>query len=131
MPYPSAHRDDPHAGSTILIVDDEVGMAQVVSELLSQHGYRVSVAFNGRLALARLREQAVDVVLTDVMMPVMDGPELLHEMQADERYRNIPLIFMTSLPGAVPPGDSAEHVVLEKPFSSERLLKVIEETVGL
>ncbi len=105
-------------------------MTQVVSDLLSRHGYVVSVAFNGRLALAQLRERPVDIVLTDVMMPVMDGTELLQEMLADERYRQIPVIFMTSLPESVPAEASADHAVLEKPFSSELLLKIIEDTVG-
>ena len=134
MPYPAAHRDDHRPGPdapTVLIVDDEVGMTQVVGDLLSQHGYLVSVASNGRLALAQLREHPVDLVLTDVMMPVMDGPELLQEMLADERCRKIPVIFMTSLPDSVPAEASADHAVLEKPFSSELLLKTIEDTVGL
>ena len=133
MPHPAAHRDDHRPGSdalSVLIVDDEVGMTQVVSDLLSRHGYVVSVAFNGRLALAQLRERPVDIVLTDVMMPVMDGTELLQEMLADERYRQIPVIFMTSLPESVPAEASADHAVLEKPFSSELLLKIIEDTVG-
>jgi len=133
MPYPAEQRDGHRPGlatHTVLIVDDEVGMTQVVSDLLSQHGYIVSVAFNGRLALAQLREQLVDVVLTDVMMPVMDGPELLQQMRADERYRKIPVIFMTSLPESVPAEASAAHAVLEKPFSSEVLLKIMEDTVG-
>jgi CheY-like chemotaxis protein len=133
MPNPPAalhgYRTSSDAPS-VLIVDDEVGMTQVVSDLLSRHGYLVSVASNGRLALAQLREQPVDVVLTDVMMPVMDGPELLQEMLADERYCKIPVIFMTSLPESVPAEASADHAVLEKPFSSELLLKVIEDTVG-
>ena len=112
---------------SILIVDDEFGLAEMVREMLIELGYEVALAINGRLALAVLRDRRVDVVLADVMMPVMDGPELARAIRADERYRHVRIIFMTSLPSGVPHESGLYEMVLRKPFTPEALLRAIEE----
>ena len=87
---------------SILIVEDEYGLAELLRDMLTELGYEVSLAINGRLALEVLREREIHLVLTDAMMPVMDGPELARAMRADERHRRIPIVMMTSLAAAVP-----------------------------
>jgi CheY-like chemotaxis protein len=100
----------------ILIVDDEYGLAEMLRELLAEVGYDVAVAINGRLALEVLAERRIDVVLTDLMMPVMDGPELARAMRAMDVYRLIPIVPMTSLRSAV--DDPALFAaVLDEPFT--------------
>ena len=87
---------------SILIVEDEYGLAELLRDMLTELGYDVSLAINGRLALEVLREREIHLVLTDAMMPVMDGPELARAMRADDRHRRIPIVMMTSLRAAVP-----------------------------
>jgi len=111
---------------SILIVEDEYGLAELLRDLLVDVGYDVTLAINGRLALKVLEERPVDVVLTDVMMPVMDGPELVRAMREHAQHKTIPIVMMTSLPGPVPaPADL--FVVLRKPFTPEALLKALAE----
>ena len=110
----------------VLIVDDEFGLADVTAALLTDLGYEVAIAINGKLGLELLSTRVADVVITDVMMPVMDGPEMIRRMRADPRFATIPVILMSALPEAVPQGDAALHnAVLLKPFSLGELLEVL------
>src|SRR6185436_16304478 len=117
-------------GGSILIVEDEYGLAELLRDMLTELGYEVSLAINGRLALEVLRERDVQLVLTDAMMPVMDGPELARAMRADERHRRIPIIMMTSLAAAVPSTPGLYEAVLGKPFTPDALLKVLDAHVA-
>ncbi len=111
---------------SILIVDDEFGLAEMLREMLRDSGFEVTLAINGRLALEILEERTVDVVLTDMMMPVLDGAELASAMRSDDRYRDTAIIMMTSLPTARAKSDGLFDAVLRKPFTPDLLL----ETVG-
>jgi CheY-like chemotaxis protein len=111
---------------SVLIVDDEFGLADITADLLTEAGYDVALAINGKLGMASLATRRADLVLTDLMMPVMDGPEMIRRMRADPTLAAIPAILMTALPEAVPTGDAALHdAVLVKPFSLKELLAVI------
>jgi CheY-like chemotaxis protein len=107
---------------SILIVDDEFGLAEMLREMLRESGYEVTLAINGRLALEILADTQVDVVLTDMMMPVLDGAELAAAMRGDDRHRATPIILMTSLPTVRPHPDKLFDAVLRKPFTPELLL---------
>jgi CheY-like chemotaxis protein len=113
------------AAHSILIVDDEFGLAEILRDMLRDHGYEVVLAINGRLAFEVLGEQNVDLVVTDLMMPVMDGEELATAMRKSETYRDTPIIMMTSLPTAVPQQRELFNAILRKPFSPEQLLQTI------
>jgi CheY-like chemotaxis protein len=110
------------AQPSILIVDDEFGLAEMLREMLGEYGYEVTVAINGRLALEILGERQVDLVLSDMMMPVMDGAELATAMRASEVYRHTPIILMTSLPTIVRTNHDLFDATLRKPFTPELLL---------
>jgi CheY-like chemotaxis protein len=111
---------------SVLIVDDEFGLADITADLLIEAGYDVALAINGKLGLTSLATRRADIVLTDLMMPVMDGPEMIRRMRADPRLASIPAILMTALPEAVPTGEAAMHdAVLVKPFSMTELLEVV------
>lgn len=111
---------------SVLIVDDEFGLADITADLLREAGYDVTLAINGKLGLASLATRHADIVLTDLMMPVMDGPEMIRRMRADPKLARIPAILMTALPEAVAGGDAAQpDAVLVKPFSLAELLAVI------
>jgi CheY-like chemotaxis protein len=109
----------------VLIVDDEFGLAEMLREMLRECGYEVALAINGRLAFEILTETAVELVLTDMMMPVMDGAELAAAMRGDERYRNTPIIMMTSLPTVLPQPAGLFDAVLRKPFTPDLLLQTM------
>jgi CheY-like chemotaxis protein len=107
---------------SILIVDDEFGLAEMLREMLRERGYEVTLAINGRLALDILGERSIDLVITDMMMPVMDGSELATAMRKSELHRRIPIVMMTSLPTAVPQRSGLYDAVLRKPFTPDLLL---------
>lgn len=111
---------------SILIVDDEFGLAEMLREMLREYDYDVSLAINGRLALDILAERTIDLVLTDLMMPVMDGAELAAAMRSSEDHRRIPIVMMTSLPSAVPRQAGLYDALLRKPFTPDRLLEAME-----
>jgi len=113
---------------TVLIVEDEWAIADWLQVLLSEYAFNVLVAGNGREALDVLHRETPDLVLTDFMMPFVDGGALIAAMAADPKTRDIPVVVMTSLLEAVvrerAPGYRA---YLRKPFREADLMKVIGE----
>jgi len=73
----------------ILLVDDEYDIQEIVAEILEDAGYRVLVANNGREALNLLENDKVDLIILDIMMPIMSGPEMVRELR--KRYGDEPL----------------------------------------
>lgn len=81
---------------TILLVDDEEKNLELLAALLADEGYGVERATDGRMALERAREVGPDLVVTDILMPTMDGYQLCRELKSDPELRSIPLIFYTA-----------------------------------
>ena len=108
-----------------MIVDDEFGLAEMLRDMLRESGHDVTLAINGRLALDIVQEGGADLVITDLMMPVMDGLELAAAMRASDAFRRIPIILMSSLPPSAATG-GLFNVVLRKPFTPAALLHAIE-----
>jgi CheY-like chemotaxis protein len=108
----------------ILIVDDEFGLADAVADMLEERGFETKVVINGKLALAALEIRVADLVLTDLMMPVMDGPELIAAVRADSRFADVPVVMMTALPEAVPSA-AGHNALLVKPFRIADLIQTI------
>ncbi len=108
----------------ILIVDDEFGLADMISDLLGDRGHDVVLAIDGQRGLTCLEARVPDVVVTDLMMPVVDGPEMIRRMKADVRFAAIPVILMTALPEAVPAG-AGHDALLVKPFGIRLLIETI------
>jgi len=82
---------------TILIAEDSPTQAEQLRHALEQQGYSVSVALNGREALALAMKQKPMLLITDIIMPEMDGYILCHAIKSDERFQDIPVILLTSL----------------------------------
>lgn len=112
----------------ILIVDDEFGIVEALTDVLVDEGYAVSTARNGRVALARIETEMPDLLITDFMMPVMNGPELLAELK--KRHIRIPVILMTAIDAQQLPASLDADAVLRKPFSLEGLLRILKKLVG-
>jgi CheY-like chemotaxis protein len=86
---------------TILIVEDEFAIAELLEMVLVDAGYEVLTAANGRQALERMAEgPRPDLIITDFMMPVLDAAGLIAGMRNDPATQNIPYIVMSSVPEA-------------------------------
>ncbi len=110
----------------MLVVDDEFGVAEVLDAILTDEGYRVITATNGRQALARIAEQRPDLVLLDYMMPVLDGAAVLRALATDPAADSLPVVVMSALPEeAISTLTKRYAVFLRKPFRIKTVLAAI------
>ncbi|HWU51841.1 MAG TPA: response regulator, partial [Tahibacter sp.] len=118
--------------STILVVDDEARFREILALALQRAGHRVVTAEDGRAALALLESERVDVVMTDLRMPQMDGRSLLATMK--QRWADIPVVVVTayaSLKDAVSLIKEGAFDYVSKPFEMEELQRVIHNALAL
>jgi CheY-like chemotaxis protein len=119
---------------TILLVDDEYALVVNLTELLQDDGYRVVSAANGKDGLARLEVEKPDLVLTDFMMPIADGRELVRGMRALPEFRSVPVVMMSAIMKSVALSDSSGKLevsaFLSKPFPWTELRDVIVRLIG-
>jgi two-component system, chemotaxis family, chemotaxis protein CheY len=80
----------------VLIVDDSMTIRKLVSKVVLAAGFEVLEAGNGKEALERLQGRAVDLVITDLNMPVMDGLEFIRAVREDETRKFTPVVFLTT-----------------------------------
>jgi CheY-like chemotaxis protein len=107
--------------ANVLIVDDEAGLRFVLRVTFELAGHSVTEAADGKIALEQIRSSRPDLVATDFMMPVMNGAELIAELRADPQTASIPVLLISSSPGAVRvPG--ADHF-MEKPLDPADVLE--------
>lgn len=114
---------------SILVVDDEPELRDVIGRVLTDAGHRVTCAANGRDAIAKMSEQAFELVLTDVIMPEKDGMQVITE--ARRKHPGIRIVAMSG-GGHIPREQYLKiatglgaHAVLEKPFTNQELADVI------
>jgi CheY-like chemotaxis protein len=81
----------------ILIVDDTADARDILARLLRRHGISALTAANGLTALSVIAEQRPDLVILDLMMPEMDGIEVLQKLRADPRFKALPVIMFTAV----------------------------------
>ena len=114
---------------TILIVEDDVDVREAYHDVLDQAGYHVITAANGKLALDWLRhtDEFPNMIVLDLMMPVMDGWQFRQEMRKDEALREIPVVVVTA--HREDPGiDCVARLV--KPVPLAELLNAVERVCG-
>ena len=80
----------------ILVVDDELDILEIIRHALNKEGFEVHIAANGFQALEQTRKIKPDLILMDVMMPVMDGMEACRQLKEDNDTKNIPIVFLTA-----------------------------------
>lgn len=80
----------------VLIVEDTPDLATEIADLLEMQCYDVSVAQHGRLALEILNVNPADLVITDLVMPEIDGLQLIGRMRSDERLKDVPVVLLTA-----------------------------------
>jgi two-component system, OmpR family, response regulator VicR len=119
---------------TILLVDDEYALVEILTELLQSQGYHVVSAGNGREGLARLKEGRPDLVITDFMMPIADGRELLRGMRASAEFHSIPVVMVSATTRTValadPHGTLEVSAFIRKPAPWKKLLDTVVRLIG-
>jgi len=114
----------------LLIVDDEAGYREVLQAIFAAEGYEVAVANNGRAALAHLKKNGVDLIVSDVRMPDMNGIELLRS--AKEVDADINVVLMTAF-GTIATAREAFKLgaddFIQKPFNNEELKLIVKRTL--
>ena len=116
-------------GVEILVVEDSPTQALHLKHILMQHGYEVTVSKDGRAALKRMHEKKPTIVISDILMPEMDGYELCRQIRADENLKYVPVILLTQL---VDPRDvirgllSGADNFVTKPYSEQFLISRIQ-----
>ena len=115
---------------TVLVVDDEFGVAEVLQSILEDEGYRVATAINGKQALARLGELTPDLIMLDYMMPIMDGTQTLTAIRNNATFARIPIIMMSSLEEAAVRETCTDYdAFLRKPFRAMAVLKLVQRLI--
>ena len=112
------------------MVDDEPDLRFLLRRIFSRAGHEVGEAGDGAAALASVHAAPPDLVVTDMMMPVMDGAELAAAIRSDDRHHRTPIIMMTSLPTALPRPQGLFDAVLRKPFTPDLLLQTMENCLA-
>jgi CheY-like chemotaxis protein len=121
-----AHTTPP--APTVLAIDDEDYIADLIATALTLEGYQVSVAYNGRDGLAQVHAQHFDLIIVDIMMPYINGLSLVEQIRQLEQMRAVPIILISA--GAHPPHMPPGVTFLAKPFNIERLLQLVAERIG-
>jgi signal transduction histidine kinase/DNA-binding response OmpR family regulator len=115
---------------TILVVDDEANIRELLNQELSEAGYRVQLAENGRDALAKIREQKPDLVILDVMMPEMNGFDLAAVLKNDPETMEIPIIILSIVQDKDRGYRLGVDRYLTKPINTEILFKEIDSLLA-
>ena len=117
--------------ATVLVVDDEFGVAELFDAILTDEGYRVLTAINGRHGLELLAQERPDLMFLDYMMPVMDGAAMLRAIASDPALPGIPVVMMSSMPEATVAERCSGYVTfLRKPFKIAQVVALAEQLLG-
>ncbi len=121
----------PYAGASVLVVEDNQAMREMLSEELEDAGYIVAAAANGRDALECLRQQPADVVVTDLRMPQVDGFDLIRDIMAGHSPPHIIMITaFGTIESAIKAVKLGAYDYITKPFEIEQLLLVVNKALG-
>lgn len=110
----------------ILVVDDDASIVEFLRWTLKDHGYRVATAHDGLDALHQIARERPDVVLTDLMMPRLNGWELCSRLRQDETTRDVPILAMSAVSNRCNDADA----FLTKPFELDDLLDMLRRCVN-
>jgi len=119
---PKSEGGSADSSHTLLLVDDDAELCALMLDFFSQHGFRVESAYDGRRGLARALEGGFDLVLLDVMLPGLDGFEVLHQLR---RQSSVPVIMLTARTeqaDRISGLNAGADDYLPKPFGPEELL---------
>ena len=110
----------------ILIVDDEIDITETFSLLFEVYGYAVITASDGSAALALLQDRVPDLIISDCMMPVMDGVSFRKHVQNDVRLADVPFVLMSAAPDRHDLSSITVDRFLKKPFQFDELMQTVQ-----
>jgi DNA-binding response OmpR family regulator len=117
----------------ILIVDDENDVRFLLKKGLASKGYNILSASNGEDALALAKSKQPDLIILDVLMPGMDGPEVDAKLKEDTKTKDIPVMFLTSLytkkEESVHKYTAGDSVMFAKPYDMDELVAGVEKMI--
>ncbi len=128
-----ADSHSPPGKRSIMIVDDHPDLVEIVRIMLEEKKFNVRCAYSGQELFAGLEEQKPDLILLDIMMPRMDGLEVLTRLKGDPNTRPIPVILLTAKQPdeAILGGyDIWADFYITKPFTNTQLLNVVNRLIG-
>jgi CheY-like chemotaxis protein len=116
----------------VLVVDDDPAILEICSDLLQTEGYTVTVATNGQQALEQIRMNPPNVVLMDIMMPILDGVEACRQVKANPTTADIPIVLMSARTNLTRQSQdlASADALVAKPFDIDHLLNTIHDLVG-
>lgn len=114
----------------VLVVEDEHANATLLALIVERCGLKVEVARDGVEALAMMRQSKPDLVLLDLILPVMRGEEVLDAMGADPVLREVPVLVITTMGGHGDP-DECPLPHIRKPFRTPEVRRLVLEALGL
>ena len=117
----------------ILAVDDEPNIVRLIQVNLERHGYTVETANNGAQALAKIKANRPDLLVSDVMMPEMDGFELLANVRRDPTLTDLPVIMLTAKAqdkDVMTGYQYGADMYLTKPFNPQELLQFVKRILA-
>ena len=117
----------------LVVVDDEPSIREICVDVLSSEGYDVSTADNGREAVDLLASEPADLVLMDIMMPVMDGVAACKLIKENEQTRDIPVVIMSAssnIHSRIAELQCVAAAVVPKPFDFDQLLDTVRRFVA-
>jgi two-component system, chemotaxis family, chemotaxis protein CheY len=118
---------------TILTVDDSASIRQMIKLTLAGAGYQVVEAGNGAEGLSAAKASPVNMVVTDLNMPVMDGLAFIREMRKLPAYKGVPIVFLTTESDSgikQQAKDAGATGWITKPFQQEQLLAVVKKVLS-
>lgn len=129
VPPPAAHAEPEDRRRRVLLVEDSATTRELLAAMLRQAGHEVDAVSDGRQALRRLRERHVDVVVTDIAMPHMDGLTLVTTLRAQPDTASLPIVIVSSRAGADTVAFAERHgaTLLAKPVARQRLVETIRK----
>jgi CheY-like chemotaxis protein len=114
-------------GKQVLVVEDESYLCDLIADVLEAEGHHPRLAGNGREALDLLRDFTPDLILLDLMMPVMDGWEVMSTLRADPDLAHIPVVIITAIYDLKrTQTETGASAVLTKPFDIDQLAQVVD-----
>ena len=121
------------AAKRVLLAEDEPNIVELLRFLLEREGFGVSVVGDGRLAIDHALAEPPDVVILDVMLPRVDGLEVLRELRATARCRHVPVIMLTARGQRIDRDAALEtgaDVFMTKPFSNAEVVAAVSRLTG-
>ena len=118
----------------ILLVDDEPDILEFMAYNFRKHGFSVATALNGNEGIAAAQTDAPDIIISDILMPEMDGIQMCKEMRTDKRFTNTPFIFLTAVTDdykVLYAMSAGADQFASKPIRFEALLQMVNDLLAV